>query len=101
MTAVPPPTLGAATVPTAALLHRRTLTETGIVHLGLGNFHRAHQAVYPYELLKLRLLNGTRGRPRRGRRQSPPLTGAHRVTDRHHHDRSADADPRGHAVRRP
>ena len=42
-----------------------------------------------------------RGRPRRGRRQSPPLTGAHRVTDRHHHDRSADAHPRGHAVRRP
>jgi fructuronate reductase len=40
------PRLGAATVPTAALLHHRTVTETGIVHLGLGNFHRAHQAVY-------------------------------------------------------
>ena len=46
MSAVPTPTLGAATVPAAALLHRRTVTETGIVHLGLGNFHRAHQAVY-------------------------------------------------------
>ena len=43
---MPTPTLGAATVPAAALLHRRTVTETGIVHLGLGNFHRAHQAVY-------------------------------------------------------
>jgi fructuronate reductase len=42
----PPPTLGAATLPATALLHRRTVTETGIVHLGLGNFHRAHQAVY-------------------------------------------------------
>jgi fructuronate reductase len=28
------------------LLHHRTLSEAGIVHLGLGNFHRAHQAVY-------------------------------------------------------
>jgi fructuronate reductase len=46
VSAVPTPTLGAATVPAAALLHRRTVTETGIVHLGLGNFHRAHQAVY-------------------------------------------------------
>jgi fructuronate reductase len=41
-----PPRLGASTVPASALLHRRALTETGIVHLGLGNFHRAHQAVY-------------------------------------------------------
>jgi fructuronate reductase len=40
------PRLGAATVPAAALVHQRTLTGTGIVHLGLGNFHRAHQAVY-------------------------------------------------------
>ncbi len=38
--------LGAATVPSTALLHHRNLTGTGIVHLGLGNFHRAHQAVY-------------------------------------------------------
>jgi fructuronate reductase len=40
------PRLGATTVPAAALLHQRAVTETGIVHLGLGNFHRAHQAVY-------------------------------------------------------
>lgn len=32
--------------PTGALLHRRAQPPTGIVHLGLGNFHRAHQAVY-------------------------------------------------------
>ncbi|MBZ4015820.1 mannitol dehydrogenase family protein [Streptomyces purpurogeneiscleroticus] len=40
--------LSAATSPAGALLHHRTLTpaDTGIVHLGLGNFHRAHQAVY-------------------------------------------------------
>ncbi|WP_030253135.1 mannitol dehydrogenase family protein [Streptomyces violens] len=40
--------LTAATAPAGALLHHRTLTpaDTGIVHLGLGNFHRAHQAVY-------------------------------------------------------
>jgi fructuronate reductase len=31
---------------TPVLLHHRTLSETGIVHLGLGNFHRAHQAVH-------------------------------------------------------
>ncbi|NJQ00713.1 mannitol dehydrogenase family protein [Streptomyces zingiberis] len=42
----PLPRLTAATVPPAALTHRRELTGTGIVHLGLGNFHRAHQAVY-------------------------------------------------------
>src|SRR4051812_38740502 len=46
MTATTLPRLGAATAPTFALLHDRTVTETGIVHLGLGNFHRAHQAVY-------------------------------------------------------
>lgn len=40
--------LTAATTPAGTLLHHRTLTpaDTGIVHLGLGNFHRAHQAVY-------------------------------------------------------
>lgn len=32
--------------PAGALLHRREARETGIVHLGLGNFHRAHQAVH-------------------------------------------------------
>ena len=43
-----PARLNAATAPSGALLHHRTLTpaDTGIVHLGLGNFHRAHQAVY-------------------------------------------------------
>ncbi|MEU9448970.1 mannitol dehydrogenase family protein [Streptomyces sp. NPDC048277] len=40
------PRLNAHTVPAGSLLHRRALPETGIVHLGLGNFHRAHQAVY-------------------------------------------------------
>jgi fructuronate reductase len=39
-------TIGATTVPAAALMHPRAVTRTGIVHLGLGNFHRAHQAVY-------------------------------------------------------
>jgi fructuronate reductase len=41
-----PPLLTAATTPDRALLHRRGPLRTGIVHLGLGNFHRAHQAVY-------------------------------------------------------
>ncbi|MCP2163902.1 mannitol dehydrogenase family protein [Goodfellowiella coeruleoviolacea] len=45
------PRLGAATVPATALTHQRALTRTGIVHLGLGNFHRAHQAVYTAEAL--------------------------------------------------
>ncbi|MFC4951180.1 mannitol dehydrogenase family protein [Pseudonocardia sp. GCM10023141] len=39
-------TLSAATTAPGALLHRRGPLATGIVHLGLGNFHRAHQAVY-------------------------------------------------------
>ncbi|MFI7166954.1 mannitol dehydrogenase family protein [Rhodococcus erythropolis] len=34
------------TAPTPALLNPRAKPETGIVHLGLGNFHRAHQAMY-------------------------------------------------------
>ena len=34
------------TVPAGALINHRRAVETGIVHLGLGNFHRAHQAVY-------------------------------------------------------
>lgn len=38
--------LNATTTPAGALVHRRALRETGIVHLGLGNFHRAHQAVF-------------------------------------------------------
>jgi fructuronate reductase len=42
----PMPRLGATTTPAAALLHHRALPPTGIVHLGLGNFHRAHQAVH-------------------------------------------------------
>ena len=45
-TTTPLPRLGSGTVPEHALLHRRAVAETGIVHLGLGNFHRAHQAVY-------------------------------------------------------
>ena len=43
---MPLPRLSALTVPSSALVHRRTLGETGIVHIGLGNFHRAHQAVH-------------------------------------------------------
>lgn len=39
-------TLSAATVPAAALAHHRPRPPTGIVHLGLGSFHRAHLAVY-------------------------------------------------------
>ncbi|MPY55786.1 mannitol dehydrogenase family protein [Streptomyces spongiae] len=42
----PLPRLNSLTLPSGSLVHRRTVTETGIVHLGLGNFHRAHQAVY-------------------------------------------------------
>lgn len=44
--AVPLGRLSAAATPPAALLHQRALPPTGIVHLGLGNFHRAHQAVH-------------------------------------------------------
>ncbi|MEU4610723.1 mannitol dehydrogenase family protein [Streptomyces umbrinus] len=46
MTTTDLPTLNSRTVTGPSLLHRRTLADTGIVHLGLGNFHRAHQAVY-------------------------------------------------------
>jgi fructuronate reductase len=40
------PPLTIATTPPTALMHQRGSLTTGIVHLGLGNFHRAHQAVY-------------------------------------------------------
>ncbi|MGI5430756.1 mannitol dehydrogenase family protein [Streptomyces sp. CA-179760] len=40
------PRLGCGTIPEYALPHRCAVAETGIVHLGLGNFHRAHQAVH-------------------------------------------------------
>src|SRR6478609_8038949 len=40
------PPLTIATTPPTALMHQRNSLTTGIVHLGLGNFHRAHQAVY-------------------------------------------------------
>ncbi|WP_037771699.1 mannitol dehydrogenase family protein [Streptomyces sclerotialus] len=46
MTRTALPRLGSTTVPRSALLNPRTPAETGIVHLGLGNFHRAHQAVH-------------------------------------------------------
>ncbi|AXG82309.1 mannitol dehydrogenase family protein [Streptomyces paludis] len=42
----PLPRLGPSTVPAGAALNARPPAETGIVHLGLGNFHRAHQAVH-------------------------------------------------------
>ncbi len=35
-----------ATAPQSALVVKGATTKTGIVHLGLGNFHRAHLAVY-------------------------------------------------------
>ncbi|GAA2352843.1 mannitol dehydrogenase family protein [Saccharopolyspora halophila] len=38
--------LSTATTPASALQHHRSLGAPGIVHLGLGNFHRAHQAVH-------------------------------------------------------
>lgn len=41
-----PQSLSRTKVPTPALLNPRMKPETGIVHLGLGNFHRAHQAMY-------------------------------------------------------
>ncbi|MFE2638847.1 mannitol dehydrogenase family protein [Streptomyces scopuliridis] len=40
------PRLGASTVPARTAGRRRPPAETGIVHLGLGNFHRAHQAMH-------------------------------------------------------
>ncbi|MFJ8816284.1 mannitol dehydrogenase family protein [Amycolatopsis thermoflava] len=40
------PRLSPTTTPRSTLLHDRAPAETGIVHLGLGNFHRAHQAVH-------------------------------------------------------
>ncbi|RCV53684.1 fructuronate reductase [Marinitenerispora sediminis] len=38
--------ISAATLPPGVRGHHRTGLGTGQVHLGLGNFHRAHQAVY-------------------------------------------------------
>ncbi|MEV8539604.1 mannitol dehydrogenase family protein [Streptomyces sp. NPDC051572] len=46
MTSTSLPRLNSATTRRSSLLHGRTVGTTGIVHLGLGNFHRAHQAVY-------------------------------------------------------
>ncbi|WP_243788473.1 mannitol dehydrogenase family protein [Saccharopolyspora gloriosae] len=45
------PRLGRDTVPAAALLRPAPPERTGIVHLGLGNFHRAHQAVHTAQAL--------------------------------------------------
>ncbi|MFC7340424.1 mannitol dehydrogenase family protein [Saccharopolyspora griseoalba] len=38
--------LSASTTPLSARHHQRELGTPGIVHMGLGNFHRAHQAVH-------------------------------------------------------
>lgn len=38
--------LSRANAPFSALVHHENALETGIVHLGLGNFHRAHLAIY-------------------------------------------------------
>ncbi|MFI6676255.1 mannitol dehydrogenase family protein [Kribbella sp. NPDC050470] len=40
------PTLSRGSVPRQLLTHDHRPSTAGIVHLGLGNFHRAHQAVY-------------------------------------------------------
>lgn len=44
--------LNASTTPVSALQHHRSLGAPGIVHLGLGNFHRAHQAVHTARALE-------------------------------------------------
>ncbi|WP_406691031.1 mannitol dehydrogenase family protein [Saccharopolyspora sp. ID03-671] len=44
--------LSASTTPASALQHHRSLGAPGIVHLGLGNFHRAHQAVHTARALE-------------------------------------------------
>jgi hypothetical protein len=38
--------LGRVTAPAALIPHRAKDLRPGMVHLGLGNFHRAHQAIY-------------------------------------------------------
>ena len=45
------PRLSRATVPVGALGHPGATPATGIVHIGLGNFHRAHLAVYTAKAL--------------------------------------------------
>ena len=45
------PRLSRATVPESVLGHSRGTPATGIVHIGLGNFHRAHLAVYTAKAL--------------------------------------------------
>ena len=46
------PRLSRAQLPVPGLGRPRGAPEAGIVHLGLGNFHRAHQAVYTAEALR-------------------------------------------------
>lgn len=46
-------TLSALPVPVAAPRYDRAQLTPGIVHIGLGNFHRAHQAVYLDDLFNL------------------------------------------------
>ncbi|MFE4058742.1 mannitol dehydrogenase family protein, partial [Streptomyces sp. NPDC059096] len=46
------PALSRSRLPVPGLSRPRTAPERGIVHLGLGNFHRAHQAVYTAEALR-------------------------------------------------
>lgn len=45
--------LSAATTPPDTLLQPYWPLDTGIVHLGLGNFHRAHQAVHTAEAIAI------------------------------------------------
>lgn len=46
------PRLSRTALPVAGLKLPPPLPEPGIVHLGLGNFHRAHQAVYTADALR-------------------------------------------------
>lgn len=53
MTALSQASLGAITVPAPS--YRRNELAVGIMHLGLGAFHRAHQAMYSDQLLERRI----------------------------------------------
>ncbi|MEV5834453.1 mannitol dehydrogenase family protein [Nocardia sp. NPDC052112] len=46
------PLLSRTSIAASELINPYPPTETGIVHLGLGNFHRAHQAVYTAAALR-------------------------------------------------
>ncbi|MFE1644198.1 mannitol dehydrogenase family protein [Microbacterium sp. P01] len=63
------------TTPPAALIGASAPLETGIVHLGLGNFHRAHAAVYTAQALAAEFGDwGIAGFANASRRVVDPLT---------------------------